>query len=211
MSIFNKIFGKPRPETLKNEQAFEKTEQVQSPPLDNESKFKLLSQRSKEHFNNGDFGLYRNALYDMAEICYKEGNYRPSVNLFCEVAYWDMSHLSNNDAFWKHKTNYYLMITSLEYMYNDYKIENWVTFCAPGCRNRLITLQKKMELPEKDFFDLVKDDMAYFSAPFHPLTNEECAKLLISIIRDPENPYKTAFVNGRHRILEAIKQCKTQL
>ena len=208
MSLFNKLFGGKQSSATKSNSIVKPTPQVPAEPLDNKAKFELLSQKSAEYYNQGDFGLYRNARYSMAEICYKEGNYRPAVNLFCEVSYCDMSHLFNQNAFWLESGNNALKVVSLEYMYKSYKGDSWVVFCAPACRNRLITLQKKMNLDDKDFFQMIKEDMSYFTAPFHPLTNEECAKLLISLIRDPEKPYKTAFVNGRHRILEAIKQYK---
>ncbi len=209
MSIFEKLL-KTKP-SAKQAPVLERNLKPSTPlsEMSMDEKFSYYSSSSFNHLKNANFGLYRNARYDMAEICWKEQKFNTALKLYCEVVYWDMSGLSNGGKHWLSPKNADMCSFDLEYsISNMYSNPIWQAFCAPACRNRIVGIQKKLDLSNTEMRDLVTKYMSEFSAPFHPLSSDDCSKLLVSIITDPEKMNKTVLTNGSRRIREEISALK---
>ena len=153
-------------------------------PKDNDDRFAYYSDACRQEIQSGNFGKYRNLRYNMAEVCFKEKKYLTALKLYCEVCYWDMSGLSNGEGFWFRSNNHAISerVYSLSAMKRRLNYSTWEQFCAPACRKRI--LQIKNRLIDDDITERIYSFMSEFSAPFHPFNNDDCAELLLCILRD---------------------------
>lgn len=58
-------------------------------PLDNDVYWSLFNKQLVNHMKNGDWGLYRNTRFSMAELLIRENKLRPALDTFIEVSYLD--------------------------------------------------------------------------------------------------------------------------
>ncbi len=64
-------------------------------PSKNDIKWGLLNKELIEHATNGDWGLYRNAKFQMGEILRKEIKLKDALRTYLEVCYLDLNGLNN--------------------------------------------------------------------------------------------------------------------
>lgn len=64
-------------------------------PLENDVKWGLLNKELIEHAQNMDWGLYRNARFNMAEILRKEMNLKQALIAYLEVCFIDLNGPNN--------------------------------------------------------------------------------------------------------------------
>ncbi len=64
-------------------------------PSDNDVRWGLLNKQLIEHAKNGDWGLYRNARFQMAEILRGEMKLKDALRTYLEVCYLDLNGPSN--------------------------------------------------------------------------------------------------------------------
>jgi len=64
-------------------------------PSDNDVRWGLLNKQLTEHAKNGDWGLYRNARFQMAEILRGEMKLKEALRTYLEVCYLDLNGPSN--------------------------------------------------------------------------------------------------------------------
>jgi DNA-directed RNA polymerase subunit RPC12/RpoP len=64
-------------------------------PSENDIKWSLLNKDLIGHANNANWGLYRNAKFEMAEILRKESRTSPALELYLEVLYLDVNGPNN--------------------------------------------------------------------------------------------------------------------
>lgn len=64
-------------------------------PSDNDVRWGLLNKQLIEHAKNGDWGLYRNARFQMAEILRGEMKLKDALRTYLEVCYLDLSGPNN--------------------------------------------------------------------------------------------------------------------
>lgn len=64
-------------------------------PSDNDVRWSLLNKQLMEHAKNGDWGLYRNARFQMAEILRGEMKLKDALRIYFEVYYLDLNGSSN--------------------------------------------------------------------------------------------------------------------
>ena len=64
-------------------------------PSDNDVKWGLLNKQLIEHAKNGDWGLYRNSRFQMAEILRGEMKLKDALGTYLEVCYLDLNGVNN--------------------------------------------------------------------------------------------------------------------
>ncbi len=64
-------------------------------PSDNDVRWGLLNKQLMEHAKNGDWGLYRNARFQMAEILRSEMKLKDALRTYLEVCYLDLNGPNN--------------------------------------------------------------------------------------------------------------------
>lgn len=64
-------------------------------PSDNDVRWGLLNKQLMEHAKNGDWGLYRNARFQMAEILRGEMKLKDALRTYLEVCYLDLNGPNN--------------------------------------------------------------------------------------------------------------------
>lgn len=64
-------------------------------PSDNDVRWGSLNKQLMEHAKNGDWGLYRNARFQMAEILRGEMKLKEALRAYLEVCYFDLNGPSN--------------------------------------------------------------------------------------------------------------------
>ena len=64
-------------------------------PSDNDVKWGLLNKQLIEHAKNGDWGLYRNSRFQMAEILRSEMKFKDALKTYLEVCYLDLNGVNN--------------------------------------------------------------------------------------------------------------------
>jgi hypothetical protein len=67
-------------------------------PSDNDVKWSLLNKQIIENIKNGDWGLYRNTRFKMAEILRGEMKLKDAIQTYFEVFYLDLNGPSNSNS-----------------------------------------------------------------------------------------------------------------
>jgi len=119
-------------------------------PSENDIKWGLLNKELVEHATNGDWGLYRNAKFQMGEILRKETKLKDALRTYFEVCYLDLNGPNNtggiNDSEFRK-----------EFLPFDPTGGN--SFIAPGIIDRIQKIIKKME-SEKE---IIKTDFIEYN------------------------------------------------
>jgi len=66
-------------------------------PSDNDVRWGLLNKQIIENAKNGDWGLYRNTRFQMAEILRGEMKFKDALRTYLEVCYLDLNGVRNVD------------------------------------------------------------------------------------------------------------------
>lgn len=67
-------------------------------PAENDVKWGLLGKDAMEHAVNGNWGLYRNARFQMAEVLRKESKLKQALSFYCWVCYLDLNGPQNTSG-----------------------------------------------------------------------------------------------------------------
>jgi len=73
-------------------------------PSDNDVMWSLRNKHSLEQAKQGDWGLYRNTRFSMAEQLRRDGRQRPALNMYLEVSYLDANGPRNLGGMSNHAT-----------------------------------------------------------------------------------------------------------
>lgn len=166
-----------------------------------DAEWRELSRESMKHIRNGDFGLYRNARFNMSQIVAKEGKYENAVSLLCEVVFWDLSCLGNGDkGFTSRSPKQFRQALSLWCMHGI----NFVM--APRVRVDLLSYQKKLGWTDGEFWDFVVQSFDNLSAPFHPFEKSECVQILKYYLTDNEKAIAKMTKAAEKRLIKELKK-----
>jgi len=123
-------------------------------PVDVEVKWALLTKEAHEHVRNEDWGLYRNARFNMAEILIEAERFQEALSVLFEVCYFDVNGASNTGG------------TGAEGFLPD------TAFLAPGVIGILADVVEHLEFNEektKHLFFVVAEKLCHkFSLPVSP-------------------------------------------
>jgi DNA-directed RNA polymerase subunit RPC12/RpoP len=109
-------------------------------PSDNDVRWGLLNKQLLEHIKNGDWGLYRNAKFKMAEILRGEMRLKEALRTYFEVYYLDLNGPNNLGG-----------ITDPEILkeFPAFNPEDF-GFLAPGISELIALLAKRLNLNKEE-------------------------------------------------------------
>lgn len=143
----------------------------------------LIGIKSERHIANGDWGLYRNSRFSLAEIETQAQNLEGALVLLFEVCYLGLSGMGNNfnpdfiDIYEKHFFPYEESLNTL----------------APGIVNLIKKLKVKLNLSDLELGQAFLTSMEKYQVPFHLFTKDECANILIAEINYEEEQLKKIY------------------
>ena len=151
------------------------TDLMQTPPKANfrDKIWRYLNQRGSVHMSNGDFGLYRNSRFEMAEFVEEEGKHQIAFSLLCEVLDYDLSGLQNN----------FDMQFLYIYARHFFPYEKSTVKMAPGITSRVEQCASAMGWTQDELRDQLLSNLAKFQLPFRLFSDEEIADIVIAEIQ----------------------------
>lgn len=161
-----------------------------------------LNKQSGIHFQNRDFGLYRNTRLAMHDFLVEENKFKTALHLLCEVISFDLSGLGNGekplpntDSF--RKLKYESKMVNL-FTTDD---EKEVTL-PPAIIAYFEKLYNKMGMTADDFIQYTYEQFAEIQIHDRVFTESECANIILSEI-DLE---KRKIKNSRKVAEQRVKQ-----
>lgn len=152
-----------------------------------------LNQRSLEHIQAYNFGLYRNCRSSMYTFLTEENKWDNALSMIAEVIYYDLSGLSNGFQM------RYLSI----YAEGFFPYKESTATIAPGITQRLLECQKQLGLTDDALHEQLVLRMERFSAPFHLFTVEECADIALMETKEDTEALTKMYVKAKRRYNQA--------
>ena len=119
----------------------------------------------------GELGFARNHLFNMASIREHEGDLIPTLLLYFNVCYWDLSGFDSLDA--------YRMGLG-----DGFKSIKPQPLLAPAVIRRISIVRKKLNLSDTELKEKFMSDDLSESVPVHLFSQAECADLVIKSLSD---------------------------
>lgn len=131
----------------------------------NDSTWRTLNARLIEHARRGDWGLYRSARFEMAEILRKEMKFDQALRTYLEVCYLDLNGPNNTGG-----------INNRELLKEFPPFDPEKTaFLAPGVINVVKRMMKKSELSEDMVMSIFIEHNSRVERSLKlPLSPDEC-------------------------------------
>lgn len=141
-----------------------------------------LNKQSGEHFQNFDFGLYRNTRLSMHDFLVEEQKFKTAFHLLCEVISFDLSGLGNgdkpmpnNDVF--RQVKYESRMVNL--LTTEDKKEVTV---PPGIIGYFERLYKEIGMTPDEFIQYTYEQFAEIHIHDRVFSEGECANIILSEI-----------------------------
>jgi predicted RNA-binding Zn-ribbon protein involved in translation (DUF1610 family) len=161
-------------ETFAEEKELLKTKFGGKEPSDNDVRWGLLNKQLLEHARKGDWGLYRNDRFEMAEILRQEMKLREALRTYLEVCYLDLNGPNNRGGM----TDPELLRRFPPFTPDE------SAFLAPGVVDRIRQVIRKLKLTEKEIKDLFFEQNSHIENSLRlPLTPEACWQGIETSIR----------------------------
>ena len=133
-------------------------------PSDNDVRWSLLNEEILNTARNAQWGLYRNARFQMAEILSKENKLKDALRMYLGVCYLDLNGASNMPT--DENGN---VINDTEY-FKPFDFET--KFLAPGVIDRIKKIVKNLELSREKvqeiYLDFANKEQRSTRAPISP-------------------------------------------
>jgi len=131
------------------------------PPSENDVKWGLLNKEVTELASNGEWGLYRNTRFQMAELLRKESKFKQALSTYCWVCYLDLNGPRNTGG---------LKDPVLLRTYPPFSPRE--AFLAPGIISRMAGIIKKLHVDEEEvlavFSEAAEHDYRGLKLPVQP-------------------------------------------
>ncbi len=139
----------------------ELAERLGVPPAENDVQWSLLNKQLIEHSKLGNWGLYRNTRFEMAEILRKEGKLKQALLTYLEVCYLDLNGPNNTGG-----------TTNAEILKDYPPFSADSAFLAPGIIERIVRIIKKLQIEPIDvrnmFNEIAVTQQANLKLPISP-------------------------------------------
>lgn len=107
-------------------------------PSENDVKWGLLGKEVIEHVMNGNWGLYRNTRFQMAEVLRKESKLKQALSMYCWVCYLDLNGPRNTSG-----------LKDPELLREFPPFSPNEAFLAPGIISRMVRLIENLNLSQE--------------------------------------------------------------
>jgi hypothetical protein len=157
-----------------------------------------LNSRLIKHFQDFNFGFYRNCRLHMFNFLMEEKKYIDAIDKLTEVIYFDLNGLSNNFNI------KYLDIISQ----NFFPYETSTLKIASGIIKNLIECKDKLNLSDNDLFKILIQQKNFSNIPLSIFTIEDSAGIAILEINNNQEDLKKIYDNAEIRFKEKYKNVK---
>lgn len=159
--------------------------------------------QSECHFENNDFGLFRNTRLHMYQFLMEEKKYQSAFKMLCEVIAYDLSGLENsenldlNEAYIKFKLE---RIIKMGFPYNVsvYRL-------PPAIIGWIANMKDVLKYTEKEFKDALLKNFEQISLPRRIFTNEECAEIVMDEIGNHPRKLATMYKQVEERLKSELE------
>ena len=163
-----------------------------------------LNKQSGEHFQNFDFGLYRNTRLSMHDFLVEEKKYKTALHLLCEVVSFDLSGLGNNDKPMPNN-EIFRQVKYESRMVNLLKTDDDTEITVPpGIIGYFERLYKEIGMPSTDFIQYVYEQFSRIHIHERVFTGDECANIILSEIGLEERKIKNSRKVAEKRVKKAL-------
>lgn len=127
-----------------------------------------LNERSMKHFEDGNFGLYRNTRFHMSRLLCEEEKYKTALEMLAEVVFIDLSGAGNNynQMFLEIKAQYY------------FPYEKSLAKTAPAIIETIFECQKELGCSDEEVRLMLQERMEKTCVPLQLFTIEECVQIV---------------------------------
>lgn len=168
-----------------------------------------FNRQSLEHITNLDFGLYRNTRLSMYEFLMEENRYRDAFSCLCEVLYCDFSGLGNSETlFFSNDAKAHRFSLGLK-LESCFPYEKSIVKIAPGIKENLIDLQKKLGLDNANLENALRTEFEGYSfLPYHVFTVAECVEIVMGEINNQTEQVERIYQIAEDRMKKEYNSIK---
>lgn len=174
-----------------------------------------FNEQSAIHFQEFDFGLYRNTRLDMYRFLMEENKPKTAFRMLCEVLSFDLSGLGNGDKplfEWEKFNPELYLITYESRMAHFFPYKDTTLIIPPAVSAWFDEMQTTLELNDKEYRAALLKELQEVHPPCRIFTDEECADIVIADIhRDIDTLtaiYKKAEIREKARLEEVKSRIK---
>ncbi len=155
-----------------------------------------FNKQSGEHFQNFDFGLYRNTRLNMHDFLVEEKKYKTAFHLLCEVISFDLSGLGNGDKPIPNN-EVFRQVKYESRMVNLFTTEDKKEITVPpGIIRYFEKLYTEIGMTVEEFIQYTYEQFADIHIHDRVFTETECANIILSEVglesRKIKNSHKIA-------------------
>lgn len=160
------------------------------------------------HFQNFDFGLYRNIRLNMYQFLMEENKPKTAFHMLCEVLSFDLSGLGNNEKSlfeWeRNDPKYYLMIYKSR-AEHFFPYENTTLIIPPAVSAWFAEMQTTFGLDDKSYRNAILKELQETHPPRRIFTDEECADIIIADIHSDTDTLSAIYSKAEKREKARLK------
>lgn len=173
-----------------------------------------FNEQSTLHFQNFDFGLYRNTRLNMYRFLMEENKPKTAFQMLCEVISFDFSGLGNSEKSmfkWEQSDpEFYLeMYKSRIEQFFPYDEEKLIL--PPAVLGWAAELQETLGFDDNEFKKEMLESFGKVHPPRRIFTDEECANIVIASIHEDTNSLSTIFKKVEIRENAKIKEIEARI
>lgn len=161
-----------------------------------------FNEQSGVHFQNFDFGLYRNIRLSMYQFLMEEKKPQTAFHMLCEVLSFDLSGLGNSEKTlfeWEQNNpKYYLMIYESR-TEHFFPYETTTLIIPPAVSAWFAEMQTILSLDDKGYREAILRELHDSHPPRRIFTDEECADIVIADIHNDTDTLSTIYSKAEKR------------
>ena len=173
-----------------------------------------FNEQSGIHFQNFDFGLYRNIRLNMYQFLMEESKPKTAFHMLCEVLSFDLSGLGNSEKSlfeWERNApEYYLMIYESR-AEHFFPYENTTLTIPPAISVWFAEMQTTLGLDDKGYREAILRELQEAHPPRRIFTDAECADIIIATIHNDTDTLSAIYKKAEKREKASLKEIKLRI
>ena len=166
------------------------------------------------HFQNFDFGLYRNVRLDMYQFLMEENKPKTAFHMLCEVLSFDLSGLGNSEKnlfeWERNNPECYLMIYESR-AEHFFPYENTTLTIPPAVSTWFAEMQTTLGLDDKGYKDAILRELQKTHPPRRIFTDAEYADIIIATIHNDTDTLSAIYKKAEKREKARLKEIKSRI
>ena len=173
-----------------------------------------FNEQSGVHFQNYDFGLYRNIRLNMYQFLMEENKPKTAFQMLCQVLSYDLSGLGNSERTlfeWeRNDPKHYLMIYESR-AEHFFPYESTTLIIPPAVSAWFAEMQTTLDLDDNEYRNAIVIALHEVHPPRRVFTDEECADIIIADIQNDAETLSAIYAKAEKREKARLKQIKAGL